>query len=116
MNQSDPQTTIHEACARAIEWKCRGHVAHEHLFLDTVIERIRAVPRQDKAYEIYTAVLTDLTQMNADLEAEGPAYANKARLVADSITRISEEVGARMDDPMNIYSDHHKWWPMVEAA
>lgn len=116
MNQSDPQTTIHEACARAIAWMARGHVAHEHLFLDTVVERIRAVPRQEKAYEVYTAVLTDLTRMNAVLEAEGPASANKARLVAVSMSRIMEEVGPRLDDPMIIYSDHHKWWPMVEAA
>lgn len=109
MNQTDPTTTIHEACARAIEWMARGHVAHEHLFLDEVVRRIRAVSRPAKAYDVYEDVQVAL--LNWQCEPPIAENAEKTRLINRALDRIKEEVGERLDNPMAVYDDGWKWWP-----
>jgi hypothetical protein len=108
--QHCPIYTTQEACARAIQWMARGHVAHEHVFLNTAIVRIRALPLAETPDQAYQNALDEVAAMRQETSG------HYVTLLNWSIERIIQEVGTRRRAPMAIYSDHRKWWPKQRIA
>jgi len=100
-----PLGTMREACARAVEWMGRGHVAHEHSFLLTLVPKLREMDISTSPAEQQQAAIVMLHRMKRRRPAE------EARLIQLSILRIIDETSCRLDDPMEIYTDRDKWWP-----
>lgn len=99
--------TIREACAREIEWMARGHVAHEHVVLDIVVERIRAIDL------MLTTSATDIVEAAHEVimhvRGEQP---DMFRHCLDYAVAQLEEI--KLNDPMKPFSDSEKWWPRAK--
>ena len=99
---TDPGVTAQEAAAREIEWKCRGHVAHEHVFLAKIVERIRALPAQP------TVEGALLAAARAAYNMKDGRTQDEKRLCDEAVNRILFISPA---DPMEPFSDKCNWWP-----
>ena len=100
-----PGKTTQEAAAREIECMARGHVAHEHIVLDKVVERIRQLPEPKTAREAIKSAHEFVEKVRKEhtiLYVHCLDFAHK---------RLDE---IDIKDPMEPFSDNKGWWPRVK--
>lgn len=105
----DYAATLREAIAREVEHMSRGHVAHESIVLDHLVNRIRS--------STLDYISADMVKDYALIAAAdillkvGPAY---GPCINYAIQRIDE---VNLYDPMEPFSDKASWWrPFTSAA
>lgn len=105
-----PGFTFWRAAQRELRWMSRGHVAHEAVVIQDIARRcvggISAGPQGSSA-EARTVILAALRTWK-----KGHAEHN-ARLFDLCIERVEQ---ISVDDPMDGYSDKHRWWPHLGGA
>jgi hypothetical protein len=108
--------TLREAFARELECMARGYVAHEHLIIKQVYDKLRELPLEDEYGKLISpflffsqhVVMTLMSVRNAPQNAYYQYWDHPSGLLAKMLERLCD-----IDplDPMKPFSDNARWWP-----